>query len=68
MGDRLATTEMDRKLAAAVSLLFFGGGAGASSNTMWLGPRPTSVPKAILISSRLASIDMGEKLGALPPF
>jgi len=26
-----------------------GRGAGSSSNTMWPGPRPTSVPSAVLI-------------------
>jgi len=42
---RFATTDMGRKLGA-VPLI---GGAGSSSNTMWPGPRPTSVPSFILI-------------------
>jgi len=37
---RLATTDMGRKLGAAVRL-FLGGGAGSPSNKMWTGPRPT---------------------------
>ena len=45
MGDRLATTDMGRKLVA-VPLL---GGAGSLCNTMWPWPRPTSVPSFILI-------------------
>ena len=47
MGDRLATTDMGRKVGAAVSLSV--GGAGSPSNTMSPGPRPTSVPTGILI-------------------
>ena len=46
MGDRLATTDMGRKLR--VVPLFFGGGAGSPSNTLWPGPGPTSVPSFIL--------------------
>jgi len=46
MGDRLATTDMGRKEGAAVPLL---GGAGSSSNTMWPGPRSTSIPSGSLI-------------------
>jgi len=38
MGDRLATTDMDRKEEA-----------GSPSNTMWPGPRTTSVSSGILI-------------------
>jgi len=47
---------------------FFGGEAGSPSNTKPPGPRPTSVPSGILIdpSSDLATIDMGQKLGAVP--
>jgi len=37
---------MDQKLGV-VSL--WGGGAGSPSNTMWPGPRPTSMPSFILI-------------------
>ena len=44
MGDRLATTDMDRKLGA---VLLWGG--GYSSNKMWPGPRPTPTPSGILI-------------------
>jgi len=36
---------------------------------MWPGPRPTSIPSGILQScSRVATIDMGLKLGGMPPF
>jgi len=43
---RLATTDMGRK-SGAVPL--WGEGAGAPSNTLWPGTRPTSVPSGILI-------------------
>jgi len=46
MGDSLATIDMDRKKGAAVPL---SGGAGSPSNTMWPGPRPTSMPSFILV-------------------
>jgi len=48
MGDRLATTNMGRKLGWGYAPL--GGGAGSPSNTMWPGPRPTSTPSFILIN------------------
>ena len=48
MGDRLATIDMGRKLGQALPP-FWGGGAGSPSNTMSLGPRPTSLPSGILI-------------------
>jgi len=40
---RFATIDMGRKVGAVVPL-FGGGGAGSLSNTMSLGPRPTSLP------------------------
>jgi len=48
MGDRLATTDMGRKEGAAVPLSV-GELHGSPSNTMWPGPRPTSIPSGILI-------------------
>jgi len=48
------------------ALPLLGRGAGSPSGTMWPGPRPTSVPSAVLTldpSSRLATMDMGQKLG-----
>ena len=45
MGDRLATTDMGRKLEA-VSL--WGRGGGFPSKTMWPGLRPTSQRSGIL--------------------
>ena len=47
MGDRLATIGMGLKWVGAV----VGGWVptGSSSNTMWPGPRPTSLPSGILI-------------------
>ena len=50
MGDRLATTDMGRKVGegAAVSLSV-GELAGSASNTMSPGPRPTSTSSGILI-------------------
>ena len=50
MGDRLATTDMGWKLGA-VPLL--GVVARSPSNTMWPGPRPTSVPSGTLINSAI---------------
>ena len=50
IGDRLATIGMGRKVGAAMPP-FFLGGAGFPSNTMWTGPRPTSVPSGILIQA-----------------
>ena len=43
---RLATIDMGRKVGAAVPL---SGAAESPSNTMWPGPRPTSMPSGILI-------------------
>jgi len=45
IGDRLATIDMGRKVGE-LRPPFFG---GSPSNTMWAGPRPTSVPSGILI-------------------
>ena len=47
MGDRLATIDMDRKVGGCCAL--FRGWAGSPSNTMWPGPRPTSILSGILI-------------------
>jgi len=47
MGDRLATIDMNRKVGGLCPFL---GGAGSPSNTVWPGPRPTSVPSGILIN------------------
>ena len=47
MGDRLATIDMDRRAGRGCC-----GGwvpTGSPSNTMWPGPRPTSLPSGILI-------------------
>jgi len=44
MGDRLATIDMARKLGAVPLLGELG---GSPPNTMWHGPRPTSVPSLI---------------------
>jgi len=43
----------------------FRGGAGFPSNTMWPGPRSTSVRSGVFIHpcSRLVTIDMSQKLG-----
>ena len=58
---RLATIQLGQKLGGSAP--FWGGGAGSPSNTMSLGPRPTSLPCDILI--HLATTDVGQKLGAL---
>ena len=42
---RLVTTDMGRKLGVCPLL----GEAGSPSNTMWPGPRPTSIPSGIVI-------------------
>jgi len=48
---------------------FWGRGAESASNTMSSGPRPTSVPSGMLIHpSRLATIDIGQKLGGCCAF
>ena len=47
MGDRLATIDMGREVGAAMPRS--AARAGISSNKMWSGPRPTSVPSGILI-------------------
>jgi len=46
MGDRLATIDMGRKFGGCAP---FWGWARFLFNTMWPGPRPTSVPSGILI-------------------
>jgi len=56
---RLATIDMGRKLGAVCLL----GGAGSPSNTMWHGPRPTSVPSGILIHPAVRPQYMGRKVG-----
>jgi len=48
MGNRLATIDMGRKVEGA-AVPYPWGGAGSPSNTIWPGPRPTSVPSGILI-------------------
>jgi len=56
--------------AETLGLCPFGGGRAVSpSSTMWPGPRPISMPSGILIHPAVgATINMGRKLGALPPF
>jgi len=49
MDDRLTTRDMDRKVGGLLCPIFGRGEAGSPSNTMWPGPRPTSVPRCILI-------------------
>jgi len=62
--NRLATTDMGRKLGAAVPLLE---GAGFPSNTMWHGPMPTPVPSGILIHAAIWSQCMGQSSGDAVP-
>jgi len=47
ISDRLATIDKGRKVGAAVP--FSVGELGSPSNTMWTGPRPTSVLSDIVI-------------------
>jgi len=63
---RLATTDVGRKLGAAVPL-FGEGGAGSPSNRMWPGPRPTSVLSGILIHPAFGHNTWAEKWGWLCP-
>jgi len=49
MGDRLATIDIGRKVCGEWLLCRFFGGSRVLSNTMWPGPRPTSVPSFVLI-------------------
>ena len=44
----------------------FAGEAGSPSNTMWPGPRSTSVPSGVFIHPAVWPPDMGRKLGAVP--
>ena len=46
MGERLATIDIGRKEGGCCAPF---GGAGSPSNTMWQGPRSTSIPSFILI-------------------
>jgi len=46
---RLATTDMGRKLVRGCVPFLRGRAAGSQSNTMWPGPRPTSLPSDIVI-------------------
>ena len=62
MGDRLATIDMGRKLAAVPF-----GGSGSLSNTMWPGPWSTSIPSGILIHPAVWPQYIGRKLGAAVP-
>ena len=62
---RLSTTDMDRKVGAAVPLVW---GAGSSCNTMWPGQRPTPVPSGILIHVAVWLQHMGQNWGCYAPF
>ena len=46
MSDRLATINTKRKVGDCYAPFW---GAGSPSNTIWPGPRPTSLPSGILI-------------------
>jgi len=48
LGDRLATTDMGRKVGRELLCPDLGG-AGSPTNTMWRGPRTTSKPSDIPI-------------------
>jgi len=48
-GDRLATTDMGRKVGSGCCAPFRVERAGSPSNTMSPGPKPTSVPSGILV-------------------
>ena len=62
MGDRGHNRHMGRKEGGR-------GGAGSPSNTMWPGPRSTSVPNGVLIpSSPFGHNGHGPKIGGCAPF
>jgi len=67
----LATIYMARKLGALL-FPFLGEGTGSPSNTMWPGPRPTSVLSGILMHPTVWPQYTGRKLGGVlmcpPPF
>jgi len=62
MSDRLATTDIGRKLGAV--LIF--GRAGSPSNTMWPGLRPTSELSGILIDAAVWPQKTWAEIGAVP--
>jgi len=47
---------------------FWGGGAGSPSNTISLGPRPTSLPSGILIHPAIWPKQIWAEIGGLCPF
>jgi len=49
MGDHLATIDTGRKVGGCCDPFRDRGGAGSTSNTMWPGSTPTSIPSGILI-------------------
>ena len=65
MGDRLTTIDMGRKL---VGYAPFGGGVGSPSNTVAWAEAYLQTKWHLNPSSRLATTDMGQKLGAVPLF
>jgi len=63
MSDHLATIDIGRRLGGCAPL----GGAGSPSNTMWPGPRSTSLPSGILIHPAvLPQQTWAEKWGLCP--
>ena len=67
MGDRLATRDMGKKCGAAVPLSVVG--TASPSNTMWPGPRPTSVPSGIWIHQAVwPQRTWAENWGRVPQF
>ena len=65
----LATKDMGRKLRGGSALIFWGGGAGSPSSTMWPGQRPTFVSSAILIHPAVwPQPTWAKNWGAVPPF
>jgi len=68
MGDHLATIDMGRKEGEAAVPLS-GQRDGSASNTMWPGPRSTSIPSGILIHPAVwTQQTWAEKWGMLCPF
>jgi len=65
MGDRVHNRHRPRIWGAAVPV---SRRAGTPSNTMWPGPRPTTIPSAILVHPVLGHNGHWPKIGGLCPF
>jgi len=65
-GDRLSTIDIGLKVGGLMFPFLWGGGAGFPPNTMWPGLSLPPYKCHLDPSSRLATTDMGQKLGQYP--